>query len=180
MSAILDTLLQEQGDSLAGSLSDLLGVARKDAARALPATVNVILERFEPGTCGRWGADPKPVEVPENQERYLDAILAGTGLELSERLGAGVGIAPEHAVRAIPVLVPEILRFILRQASYGSLACSVLCATVATQGQGSLEALAYRLAERVDDRPAGHDRTAPGFAKNPGRWEGKWSPDGGH
>jgi hypothetical protein len=181
MSALLETLLLEQGETLAGGISDVLGVSRKEAARALPAAANVILERFEPATCSRWGADPNPVEVADKPEHYLDAILSGTGLQMSERLGAGIGISADQAVRALPVLVPEILRFVLLRAPYGSLASAVLGATVAMQGERSLDALAVRLAEKVVVRstPAPPFTAVPGFATILGRWAGKWFPENG-
>jgi hypothetical protein len=181
MAALLETLLLEQGETLAGGISEVLGVSRREAARALPAAANVILERFEPATCGRWGADPNPVEVADKPERYLDAILSGTGLQMSERLGAGVGISADQAVPALPVLVPEILRFVLLRAPYGSLASAVLGATVAMQGERSLDALAARLAKNVVARPAPAPpfATLPGFASILGRWAGKWFGENG-
>lgn len=147
MPALLKELVLEQGEALTGRLSGALGLSREQAAKVLPATASVILDRFEPGTCGKGGADPHPVEAAQDPARPLDGILAGTGLQLSERLGLGFGIVPEEAARTIPLLVPVILRFILRRTPYGSMASSVLSETVARQGEGSLDALALRLAK---------------------------------
>jgi hypothetical protein len=178
MSALLEELVLEQGEAVSGRISGALGISREDAARVLPATAAVILDRFEPGTCGKGGADPHPVEAAPDPERSLDGILAGTGLQLSERLRAGFGIVPEEAARTIPLLVPVILRFILRRTPYGSMASSVLSATVARQGEGSLDALALRLAKKVVPRPPTLPPVAPasGVSALLGRWKGKWFP----
>jgi|APTNR8051073442_1049403.scaffolds.fasta_scaffold16068_2 hypothetical protein len=126
MSALLDELVLEQGETVTGRLSGALGISREQASRVLPATGDVILDRFEPCTCGRGGTDPHPVEADTDPALPLDGILAGTGLQLSERLGLSFGILPEEAARTIPLLVPAILRFILRRTPFGSLASSDL------------------------------------------------------
>jgi hypothetical protein len=176
MSALLEELVLEQGEAVCGRISGVLGISREDAARVLPATAAVILDRFEPGTCDRGGADPHPVEAARDPERSLDGILAGTGLQLSERLHVGFGIVPEEAARTIPVLVPVILRFILRRTPYGSMASSVLSETVARQGERSLDALALRIAKKVLAPPLTLPPVKPTsvVAAILGRWSGKW------
>jgi len=178
MSALLEELVLEQGEAMSGRISGVLGISREDAARVLPATAAVILDRFEPVTCGRGGADPHPVEAAPDPERSLDGILAGTGLQLSEQLRVGFGIVPEEAARTIPLLVPVILRFILRRSPYGSMASSVLSATVARQGEGSLDALALRIAKKAVARPPTLPPVAPasGALAFLGRWVAKWFP----
>jgi len=181
MSALLEELVLEQGEAVTGRLSGALGLSREEAARVLPATAAVILDRFEPGTCGRGGNDPHPVEAAQDPERSLDGILLGTGSQLSDRLASGLGISPEQAIRAIPLLVPVILRFVLRRAPYGSMAASVLSSTVTRQGEGSLDALAVRLAKKVVVLPLTAPPVEP--ASRPtgilGRWTGKWFPGQG-
>lgn len=181
MSALLEELVLEQGEAVTGQLSGALGLSRDEAARVLPATAAVILDRFEAGNCGRGGHDPHPVEAARDPERSLDGILLGTGSQLSDRLATRLGIPPEQAILAIPLLVPVILRFVLRRAPYRSTAASVLSSTVTRQGEGSLDALAFRLAKKVVVPPLTIPPVKPPSGRTgfPERWAGKWFPGRG-
>ena len=128
MSTLLEQLMREDGDEVAERISSTLGISREEAAKALPAAAAVVLARFEPGSADR----------PADED--LDGILGGTGEQVSERIGTRLGVTPEQAALVVPMLLPVILRFLVRRVPYGGAALSVLTTTVEKQGYGSLDA----------------------------------------
>jgi len=166
MSTLLDQLIREHGDELAGQMADRLGISREEAAKALPAAAAAVLDRFDPGS-GERAAD-------EN----LDGILGGTGEQVSEGVGRRIGVTPEQAAVVVPLLLPVILRFLVRRVPYGGAALSVLTTTVEKQGYGSLDALALRLVQRLLPAPDPSGRPAPSIATRLGRLAGKYFPSG--
>lgn len=166
MSSLLDQLIREQGDEVAGKIAAKLGISREDAAKALPAAASVVLARFDPSV--REGDGQTPTS--------LDGVLGEAGEQVSERVGSRLGITPEQAAVVVPMLLPVILRFLVRRVPYGGVALSVLTKTVEQQGYGSLDEIAVRLVQRLVPPSDPGGRPAPSLATRLGRLAGKYFP----
>lgn len=164
MSTLLEQLIREQGDEVAGRVAARLGIPREEAAKALPAAAAIIFKRFEPGA------------QTEASAPTLDGVLVDTGEQISERVGAGLGITPEQAAQIVPLLLPVILRFLVRRVPYGGTALMLLTKTVEQQGYGSLDEIAIRLVQRWMPKPDPSGRPAPSLATRLGRLAGKYFP----
>lgn len=164
MSTLLEQLIREQGDEVAGRVAARLGIPREEAAKALPAAAAIIFKRFEPGA------------QTEASAPTLDGVLVDTGEQISERVGAGLGITPEQAAQIVPLLLPVILRFLVRRVPYGGTALMLLTKTVEQQGYGSLDEIAIRLVQRWMPMPDPSGRPAPSLATRLGRLAGKYFP----
>ncbi len=171
MPSLLDQLIREHGDEVAGRVAATLGISREEAAKALPAAASVVLARFGPGS--------PPVRDAENPEPSLDGVLSGAGEQVSEQVGTRLGITPEQAAAVVPMLLPVILRFLVRRVPYGGAALSLLTATVEKQGYGSLDEIAIRLVQRLVPKPDPTGRPAPSLATRLGRLAGKYFPSSG-
>ena len=168
MPTLLDQLILEQGDELASRISAKLGISREEAAKALPAAASVVMERFAAdGEHDRQAPSPS-----------LDGILGGAGEQLADRVGSRLGVTPEQAALVVPMILPVILRFLVRRVPYGGAALSVLTSTVEKQGYGSLDELAIRLVQRFIPQPDPSGRPAPSLATRLGRFGGKYFPSG--
>jgi hypothetical protein len=164
MSTLIEQLIREQGDEVATHVAARLGIPREEAAKALPAAAAIIFKRFEPGT-------QTNVAAPT-----LDGVLVDTGEEISESVGAGLGITPEQAAQIVPLLLPVILRFLVRRVPYGGTALMLLTKTVEQQGYGSLDEIAIRLVQQWMPKPDPSGRPAPSLATRLGRLAGKYFP----
>ncbi len=169
MSSLLDQLIREQGDEVAGRIAAKLGISREEAAKALPAAASVVLARFDPGARGEEGRTPSS----------LDGVLGDAGEQVSERVGSRLGITPEQAAVVVPMLLPVVLRFLVRRVPYGGMALSVLTKTVEQQGYGSLDEIAVRLVQRLAPPSDPGGRPAPSLATRLGRLAGKYFPSEG-
>lgn len=165
MSSLLDQLIQDHGDEVTRKISSTLGVSRDEAARVLSATAPVILNRFQPGS-------------PAESAPTLDGVLGGTGEQMNERIQGQLGVGPDQASKVIPLLVPVVLRFLMRRVPYGSTAVPLITSLVEKQGYGSLDEIAVRLAKHVTPEPPGPGQPAPSIPTLLGRWAGKWFPSG--
>ncbi len=170
MSSLLDQLIREHGEEVAGRIAERLGIPREEAAKALPAAASVVLERFDPGLRTDRG------DRVGAAASSLDGLLGGTGEQVSERVGNRLGISSEQAARLVPILLPVILGFLVRRVPYGGAALSLLTATVEKQGHGSLDELAVRMVQRLLPKPDPSGRPAPSLATRLGRLAGKWFP----
>jgi hypothetical protein len=164
MSTLLEQLIREQGDEVAGRVAERLGIPRDEAAKALPTAAAIIFKRFEPGAHAEVTAST------------LDGVLADTGEQISERVGVGLGIGPEQAARIVPLLLPVILRFLVGRVPCGGTALMLLTKTVERQGYGSLDEVAIRLVRRWIPTPELSGRPAPSLATRLGRLAGKYFP----
>ncbi len=164
MSTLLEQLIREQGDEVAAHVAERLGIPREEAAKALPTAAAIIFKRFEPGAAADVSA------------ATLDGVLVDTGEQISERVGAGLGIAPEQAARIVPLLLPVILRFLVGRVPYGGTALMLLTKTVEQQGYGSLDEIAIRLVQQWIPSPDLSGRPAPSLATRLGRLAGKYFP----
>lgn len=170
MATLLEQLIREHGDEAASRISAMLGISREEAAAVLPATAAVVLERFAPG--------PQPSETPAAEAESLDAILDDTGEALGDRVGGGLGLSTDQLAKVVPVLVPLVLRFLVRRVPYGGAALSLLSATVQKQGYGSLDEIALRLARNYLPTGGASGQPGPSLATRLGRFAGKWFPSG--
>lgn len=164
MSTLLEQLIREQGDEVATHVAARLGISREEAAKALPAAAAIIFKRFEPGA------------QTDASAPTLDGVLVDTGEQISERVGAGLGITPEQAAQIVPLLLPVILRFLVRRVPYGGTALTLLTKTVEQQGYGSLDEIAIRLVQRWMPKPDLSGRPSPSLATRLGRFAGKYFP----
>lgn len=164
MSTLLEQLIREQGDEVAARVAARLGISREEAAKALPAAAAIIFKRFEPDA-------QQDASAPT-----LDGVLVDTGEQISERVGAGLGITPEQAAQIVPLLLPVILRFLVRRVPYGGTALMLLTKTVEQQGYGSLDEIAIRLVKRWMPKPDSSGHPAPSLATRLGRLAGKYFP----
>mgnify|MGYP001419311465 CR=1 FL=1 len=166
--SLLDQLVREHGEEVAAKVAATLGISREEAAKALPMAAAVVMAKF----------DPESREGREGQTASsLDGVLGGTGEQLSERVGSGLGISSEQAALVVPMLLPVILRFLVRRVPYGGMALSLLVTTVERQGYGSLDEIAIRLVQRLVPRPDPSGRPAPSLATRLGRLAGKYFPN---
>lgn len=164
MSSLLDQLIQEHGDEVSGRIAERLGISREEAAKALPAAASVVMERFDPAR-----GDGVP-------GRDLEGVLGGAGEQVSERLGSRLGISPEQAAALVPIVLPLILRFLVRRVPCGGAALALLSTTVEKQGYGSLDELAARLVSRLVPTGGPSDSPRPSLASRLGRLAGKYFP----
>lgn len=162
MTSLLDQLIQEHGDEINRKITNTLGVTHEEAAAVFSAAAPVLLERFE-------SAPTTTAVAPEN----LDDILGGTGEQMNERIRGELGVSPEQASRVIPLLVPVVLKFLMRQVPLGNVAVPVLVSLVEKQGYGSLDTLARQLARNFTPSPS-----ASSLPTLLGRWAGKYFPSG--
>ena len=171
MSSLLDQLIQDHGDDVTREIAKKMGVSPEEAARVLSSTAPVILDRFQPdpegqNARGHTGSDPS-----------LDGILSGTGQQMNDQIRSQLGVNQEKAAQVIPLLVPVVLRFLMKRLPYGSTAVPVITSLVEKQGYGSLDELAIRLAKHVTPESA-PGQPAPSIPTLLGRWAGKWFPSG--
>jgi hypothetical protein len=165
MPALLDQLIQDHGDEITHKISSALGVTREQAASVLSATAPIILNRFDGGK-----SFPESDAAPAGS---LDSPLDGTGQQMNARIQGELGFTPEQAAKVIPLLVPIVLRFLMRRLPYGNAAVPIISSFVQKQGNGSLDELALRLARKCTPSP-----DSPGIPTLLGRWAGKYFPSG--
>lgn len=165
MHALLDQLIRDHGDELTHKISNALGVSRDQAESMLSATAPVILNRFD----GRKSSPESPAAPAES----LDSLLDGTGDQMTARIQGALGVTPEQAAKAIPLLVPVILRFLMRRVPYGHAAIPIISSFVEKQGNGSLDELGARLALKCKPSP-----DSPSISSRLGRLAGKYFPSG--
>ena len=159
MSTLLDQLIQDHGDEITRKISSTLGVSRGEAADVLSATAPVILNRFDGGNASK--------------AESLDSLLDGTGEQMNDRIRGETGVSPEQAAKVVPLLVPIVLKFLMRRVPYGNAAVPVIVSLVEKQGYGSLDELALRLARKFTPSPE-----SPSIPTMLGRWAGKYFPSG--
>jgi hypothetical protein len=162
MPSLLDQLIQDHGDEITRKISSTLGVTREEAAGVLSATAPVVLGRFD--------SAQSPVA---GETEDLDQLLEGTGEQMNDLIREEVGVSPEQAAKVIPLLVPVVLRFLMRRVPFGNTAVPIITSLVKQQGYGSLDELALRLARRFTPSPA-----TPSLPARLGRWAGKYFPSG--
>jgi len=167
MPSLLDQLIQTHGPELAREISRTLGVSEEKAAGVLPAAAPVLINRFQPDS---------PDESGSHAATSLDGVLGGAGQQLTDRIGAQLGVSPEQAARVIPMLVPVVLGFLLKRVGLGGGAVRLLISLVEKQGYGSLDELANRLVRSVSSATAKPDQPTPSIPTMLGRWAGKWFP----
>jgi hypothetical protein len=162
MPTLLEQLIQDHGDEITRQISGKLGVTREEAVNVLSAAAPVILGRFE------------SARVPiTDGEKSLDDLLEGTGEQMNDRVRDEVGVTPEQAAQVIPLIVPIVLRFLMRRVPFGNAAVPLITSFVEQQGYGSLDELAMRLARKFTPSP-----TTPSIPTMLGRWAGKYFPSG--
>ncbi len=164
MLRLLDQLIEDHGDEIAGKISRALGVSREEADRVLSAAAPVILNRFE------GGGDPGGGPVAPAGE-HLDSLLDGTTDQMKARIQGVLGVSPEQAAKVIPLVVPVVLRFLMRRVPYGSAAVPMLASWMQKQGGGSFDELAQRLAAKCRPSP-----DSPSIPTLLGRFAGKYFP----
>ncbi|MDP4585517.1 MAG: DUF937 domain-containing protein [Verrucomicrobiales bacterium] len=162
MPTLLEQLIQDHGDEITRKISGTLGVTREEAAGVLSATAPVILGRFESARVPIAGGGES-----------LDHLLEGTGEQMNARVRDEVGVTPEQAAKVIPLIVPIVLRFLMRRVPFGNTAVPILTSFVEQQGYGSLDELAMRLARKFTPSPS-----TPSIPTMLGRWAGKYFPSG--
>jgi len=165
MPTLLDQLIQDHGDEITRKISSTLGVSREEAASVLSATAPVILNRFDGGKTS--------AETSTAPAESLDDLLDGTGEQMNDRIREEAGVSPEQAAKVIPLLVPIVLKFLMRRVPYGNAAVPVIVSFVEKQGYGSLDELALRLARKFTPSPE-----SPSIPTLLGRWAGKYFPSG--
>ena len=92
---------------------------------------------------------------------------------MTERIREEAGVTPEQAAKVIPLLVPIVLRFLMRRVPFGNAAVPLITSFVEQQGYGSLDELAMRLARKFTPSPS-----TPSIPTMLGRWAGKYFPSG--
>ncbi|NLT70586.1 MAG: hypothetical protein GXX91_07805 [Verrucomicrobiaceae bacterium] len=174
MAALLDQLLRDHGDEITHRITRTLGVTREEAAAVLSATAPVLLDRFAPsGVAESPGAPADPAAPTDPTPDSLDSLLDDAGEQINERLRGASGVSPELAARVIPLLVPIVLKFLMRRVPLGNAAVPLLVSLVEKQGYGSLDELALRLARKCAPSPE-----SPSLPARLGRWAGKYFPSG--
>lgn len=168
MASLLDQLIREHGDEVAERISARLGISREEAEKALPAAAAVVFERFAPGDPGQGGKGTGS----------LEQVLGGTGEEVSERVASRTGVTRDQAAMVVPLVLPVILRFLVRRVPYGGAALTLLTKTVESQGYGSLDEIAVLLVRRFLPQPDPSGKPAPSLATRLGRLAGKYFPSG--
>ncbi len=171
MAALFDQLLRDHGDEITRRITSTLGLTREEAAAVLSATAPVLLDRFAPTGAADAPAVPSAPTTPAPES--LDSLLDGAGEQINERIRGASGVSPEQVARVIPLLVPIVLKFLMRRVPLGNAAVPLLVSLVEKQGQGSLDELALRLARTCTPSP-----TAPSLPARLGRWAGKYFPSG--
>lgn len=164
----IDQLIREHGDEVAGRIAAKLGISLEEAAKVLPAAASIVMARFDPAARKEAAADAES----------LDGVLGGAGEQVSERVGSRLGITPEQAAVVVPMVLPVILRFLVRSVPYGGVALTILSDTVARQGYGTLDEIAVRLVQKLIPKAGPEDRPAPSLATRLGRLAGKYFPSG--
>lgn len=162
----IDQLIREYGDEVAGRIAAKLGISLEEAAKVLPAAASIVMERFDPAARKGEGADAES----------LEGVLGGAGEQVSERVGSHLGITPEQAAVVVPMILPVILRFLVRRVPYGGVALAILANTVEKQGYGTLDEIAIRLVQKLMPRVDPQGRPAPSLATRLGRLAGKYFP----
>lgn len=169
MAALFDQLLRDHGDEITRRITRTLGVTREEATALLSATAPVLLDRFASSEIPAAPAEPSAPTAPAPDS--LDSLLDGAGEQITERIRGASGVSPEQAVRVIPLLVPIVLKFLMRRVPLGNAAVPLLVSLVEKQGYGSLDELALRLARKCTPSPA-----SPSLPARLGRWAGKYFP----
>ncbi|MBL9159920.1 MAG: hypothetical protein JNJ70_20730 [Verrucomicrobiales bacterium] len=164
MATLLEQLIREQGEEMATRVAARLGIPRETAAKALPAAAAVVFKRFDP-SAGR-----------EATNGGIDEVLEGTGEQMREQVGAGLGITPDQAAQIVPIVLPVILGFLVRRVPYGGAALALLSSTVEKQGYGTLDEITIRLVQRLLPKPDPSGKPAPSLATRLGRLAGKYFP----
>lgn len=165
MHALLDQLIQDHGDELTHKISNALGVSREKAGSMLSATAPVILNRFDVRK-----SSPESQAAPA---AGLDSLPDVTCDEMHARIQGALGVTPEQAAKVIPLLVPVVLRFLMRRVPYGHAAIPIISSFVQKQGNGSLDELGVRLASKYIPSP-----DSPSISSRLGRLAGKYFPTG--
>jgi len=165
MPTILEHLIHDHGDEITRKISGVLGVTREEAASVLSATAPVILNRFD-------GGGTSPVSEA-TQASSLDSLLDGTEEQINARVQRELGVTPEQAAKVIPLLVPIVLRFLMRRIPLGNAAVPMISSLVQKHGNGSLDELAVRLASKCGPSP-----DSPSIPTLLGRFAGKYFPSG--
>ena len=163
---LIDQLIREHGDEVAGRVAAKLGISREEASKALPAAASIVMARF----------DPASRKEGEPEAESLDAVLGGAGEQVSERVGSRLGITPEQAAVVVPMILPVILRFLVCRVPYGGVALTILANTVEKQGYGTLDEIAIRLVQKLMPKVDPEGRPAPSLATRLGRLAGKYFP----
>ena len=163
MPTLLDQLMQDHGDEITDRISGTLGVSREQAANVLSAAAPVILNRFE----GAPAHSESGAAAPE----CLDSLLDGAGEQMNVRIQGVLGVSPEQAAKVIPLVIPVVLRFLMRRIPYGNAAIPVIASLVQKQGFGSLDELAARVVSKCAPSP-----DSPGIPTLLGRLAGKYFP----
>jgi len=163
MPKLFDQLIQDHGDEIAEKISRALGVTREEANRVLSATAPVILNRFVE-------EEASPSSGSTTTES-LDSLLDGTGDQMNARIQGALGVTPEQAAKVIPLVVPVVLRFLMRRIPLGNAAVPMIASFVQKHGNGSLDELASRLASKCGPSP-----DSPSIPALLGRLAGKFFP----
>lgn len=168
MASLLDQLIREHGDEVADQISSRLGISRAAAEKALPAAASVVFARF----------DPRNAEARETKPDSLEQVLGDTGELVSERVASRIGVSQDQAAMVVPLVLPIILRFLVRRVPYGGAALALLTKTVESQGYGSLDEIALLLVRRFLPQPDSSGKPTPSLATRLGRLAGKYFPSG--
>ena len=166
MASLIEHLIREHGDEVAERISSRLGISREEAEKALPAAASVVFERFDPGDSERG----------ENGPGSLEQVLGGAGEQVSERVASRIGVSPDQAAMVVPLVLPVILRFLVRRVPYGGAALALLTKTVESQGYGSLDEIAVLLVRRFLPQADPSGKPPPSVATRLGRLAGKYFP----
>ena len=129
-------------------------------------------------TGGATPLDPVVVTATRSAERAFDLPVAIDTVGKDTIQNGQLGVNQEKAAQVIPLLVPVVLRFLMKRLPYGSTAVPVITSLVEKQGYGSLDELAIRLAKHVTPESPAPGQSAPSIPTLLGRWAGKWFPSG--
>ncbi len=174
MTSLLDQLIREQGDEVAAKVAAKLGIPLEEAAKVLPAAAAALVSQVE-AFSNRQGIAEEVAPEP---------VPAGAGAEMEERIRARTGIGPEQAAAAVPLVLPVILRFLVRRVPGGGIALALLARTVEDQGHGSLDEIAQRFVrnsfpKKPVEGEGSREPAGPSLASRLGRLAGKYFPSEG-
>lgn len=167
---LLDQLIREQGDEMSARIAVKLGISRSEAEKLLPLVATAVMDRFHHDTQAPGDGEKRTAVSVES----LDGILDGATEQVGRNASSHFGLHPDQAVTLVPLVLPTILRFLVRRVPYGGTALVLLSKVVEQQGYGSLDEIAVRLLGRIQVSESGKPR--PSLATRLGRLAGKYFP----
>lgn len=169
---LVDQLIREQGDVLVTKISAKLQIPREEAEKILPLAASAVMDRLHPNR----ELEDDVSKTRASEQSTLDKILD----ETSEQVGADVrsryGLPPEKAAVLVPLILPSVLRFLVRRVPYGGPLLALVSNVVQQQGYGSLDEIAVRLIGRLTAPPSEPHGPRPSLATRLGRFAGKYFP----